>query len=672
MFGYIKQQIAAQQKANEDKHTQLVENKENELIIECAQLFQELDDLSEKGQEINEYRDIDAISVALENDVELESFEVSMADGRILDLPADILVHSESYEPMKGKDEFFEFAYSEMPQGVMDSDEYNNMIQEFVERTYNEYLDTVFQEGVFSAQKLDIKDPSVQWSKTINFGPTNPDDANSAPYTARMPIGYEKLAFNKILLKQKDSIMMIVDNNADTFKDFGNRYLGLLAKHGYTVPEGMSVWDIITPNLIMVPVEPVDSFCVIIRAENKLAKAGDDRFIYISIKMAISSAKKDSSTITDIINLDKKPAFASKIVDSVGLLKESMMPAPVLGRTIQEGIDFGGGDNGGDATNDAPPATVDGSGGDAVSGNDGGGDAVSNDGGDANNGGEATADNPDAVKTDTNDVSKEIAQNVASENEEKDNPDAADDTGSTGDGLDTATTDLPEGDIENPEGEEPTEEPAEGDVNGEPTSDNVDDQLNDLDAAGEGEDLGANIGDLDFDNMTPNQLTQAAAEKIKNMTMSQIQQFLQSDEGSVTEAFILTKKNINAELDAGVRKCLGDLNDSGKSAGEIMKNFKKDGKKLNKALSKAAKMTDVYDESERNSLIKLNKCLADLMVSFREGMNSSEVQVVKRLIKAFASQAQGVGKIIEKHKSDTFQEEAEPELDSLGLPIREI
>lgn len=662
MFGYIKQQIAEQQKSNEDTRTQLAENKENDLIIECAQLFQELDNISVNGQEINQYRDIDAINISLEDDPEIDSFEVSMTDGRILDIPADILVHSESYEPMKSREDFVKIAQDNINQGFMSDDEYNTLIEEFVENSYDEYMTTIFQEGVFSAKKIDAMDPSIIWSSMVDFGPSDPSDLKSSPYVVRVAIAYEKLAFNKILLKQKDSISMIVENNKDVFKSFGTRYMGLLEKHGYKIPEGTNVWDIVTPKFIMAPVEPIDSFAVVVCAENKLAKVGDDKFIYISITMPISEAKKDSSNITDIIDLSKTPRFASKLIDKAGLLKESMNPTTniPLTRSFQEGIDFGG-DNGGDPADNAEPPAIDGGGddnGDATSGDDSSNDNNDNSG--------------DAVTTDTNDVSKEIAQNVADANEDKKNNedvDGADDSAVAGDGLDTATTDLPEDDIE---GTDTTTD----DTTASMDDGDVDSKLADLDAmgndAGESEELDSNIGDMNIEDMSPNQLTQAAAEKIKNMTMSQIQQFLQSDDGTVTtEAFVLTKKNINAELDAALRNCLGDLNDSSKSAESIMHDFKKDGKKLNRALSKASKMNEVYNEKEREVLIKLNKCLSDLMVSFRSNMSPGEVQVIKRLIKAFVSQAKGVGKIIDKHKNDTFQESVDM-TDSFGLPIREI
>ena len=667
MFDYIKKQIAEQMKSNEDTQAQINENNENDLILECTQLLEELEELSVEGQPINEFRDIDALSFSLEEDPELESFEISMSDGRILDMPGDILVHSESYEPMQSREDFRQIAESEIHQGMMSEDEYNDLITEFVENAYTDYMSTIFQEGVFSAQKLDIKDSSIPWTRVVEFGPSDLKDTNSRPHSVRLPIAYEKLAFNQILLKQKDSIQMIVDNNANVFTSFGTRYTELLSKNGYTIPDDMSIWDIVTPNLIMVPVEPVDSFALVIRAENKLAKTGGDKFIYISISMAIADAKKDSSSITDIINLDKTPKFASKVVDSIGLVKESMKPTPILGRSIQEGIEFT------NQETETPPDP------DGDSNDNGGGDAVGGD-----NGGDAKAEeNPDAQKTESNDIAPDIAASVKAANDEEQNKeaddsgdngdavDSGDDSAVAGDGLDTATTDQPEDDTEIPD-----ETNAEVGDEASSNETDIDSELNALDDMGNTDsEMDTNIGDMNIEDMTPNQLTQAAAQKIKDMTLNQIKSFLQNDDPdsvATTEAFILTRKNINAELDATIRKCLGDLNDTTQSASAIMKDFKKDGKKLNKALSKAAKMDDVYNESERQSLIKLNKCLADLMVSFREGMNTSEVQVVKRLIKAFVAQAQGVGKIIDKHKNDTFQEEVEPETDEYGLPIREI
>ena len=649
MFEHIKKQIAAMNAANDVTSNQIkeaAEYKENELIVECAHLFQELDEVSIDGQEINQFRDVDALNISLEDDPELDSFEISISDGRILDLPGDILVHSESYDPMKSLDDF------------------NND-----SNAYNEYLNDIFQEGVFSAEKIDIKDPSIQWTKMVDFGPSNPSDPSSSPYVVRMNIGYEKLGFNKILLKQKDSVQMILDNNSDVFKSFGTRYADLLNKHGYNVPEDMNIWDIVTPNLVMVPVEPIDSFSIVVRAENKLAKTGDDKFIYIAISLAISAAKQNSSNITDIINLDKKPQFSSRIIDNIGLLKESMKPVPKIGRTIQEGIDFGDADP--DSSN--PPAI---DGGDSSSDNNSG-DAVS-DGGDNT---DTSNDDGDAVQTDANDVSKEIAQNVADANAEKNNEDktSADDSAVTGDGLDTPSTDIPEDDTDIPDESDASSEIPDDTAGGDLTdTGDVDAQLSDLDSMGNTDaelDGATNFGDME--NMAPAEIKQAVQAKADTMPLSALKQFLQSDDGvlsgedgTVTEAFVLTKKNINKELDAGLRKVLGDLNNDKLSAASIIHEFKKDGKKLNRVLTKASKMTDVYDEPEINVLVKLNKCLSDVIVSTREGMTPQEVRVFKRLVQAFTSQSKRVQTIIEKHKKDTFQQEST--VDKFGLPIRNI
>ena len=165
--------------------------------------------------------------------------------------------------------------------------------------------------------------------------------------------------------------------------------------------------------------------------------------------------------------------------------------------------------------------------------------------------------------------------------------------------------------------------------------------------------------------MSPEQIKAAVADKVDKMPMSAIKAFLSDDtdtnddiggdvgevpaDGAVTEAFVLTKKNINGELDVCLRKCLGDLNDTSKDLNDILNAFKKDGKKLNRALSKASKMGDVYGDDERNKFIKLNKCTADLIVSF--SATKMDVKVTKRLIKAFTSASVIVGKIIDKHKN---------------------
>jgi hypothetical protein len=79
------------------------------------------------------------------------------------------------------------------------------------------------------------------------------------------------------------------------------------------------------------------------------------------------------------------------------------------------------------------------------------------------------------------------------------------------------------------------------------------------------------------------------------------------------------------------------------------------------------------NESERNAFIKLNKCLADLLVIIKANADKKELQTIKRLIKAFVQQAAGVGKIIEKHKNDKIDDNAKkaptPAKKSIGRSI---
>ena len=94
-----------------------------------------------------------------------------------------------------------------------------------------------------------------------------------------------------------------------------------------------------------------------------------------------------------------------------------------------------------------------------------------------------------------------------------------------------------------------------------------------------------------------------------------------------------------------------------------MTSFKKYGKKLNKILTKACKIKDVYDANEVESLKKLNKCLADLLVTISASTDKSNIQTIKRLIKAFTSQAVVVGKIVDKKKDKSVQESATDDSD---------
>ena len=76
--------------------------------------------------------------------------------------------------------------------------------------------------------------------------------------------------------------------------------------------------------------------------------------------------------------------------------------------------------------------------------------------------------------------------------------------------------------------------------------------------------------------------------------------------------------------------------------------FKKEGKQLNRVVHHASKMNKVFNDTERRQLIRLNKCLTDLMSMLRSDIDKGSIMTVKRMIQAFVSEATGVLQMIEQ------------------------
>lgn len=657
MLDYIKQRIQAMQ----PEPSNLDEELENDAIMECAHLIQELDDLSIEGSPLNAARDIDALSISLDDDVELSAVEFSIADGRLLDTPADILVHSEHYEYMKSIDDFVEEAANQMPRQYMEDDnDYNNRIMEAANAKYDAYKQYIIQEGLFSSNKVNLSDPAVQWYRNIDFGP-DPITKTGAPCVLRLPVGYipADRAGTKILVKQRDSIAVIIDNHPEFGEAVAKGLADAMQKKGYEIPKGRSFWEICVPKMILIPMEPVDKFCVFIEAENVLAKTKEDDYIYVGFAIPIKASrgiKTISDVKADVADMPKVglsnislPSIkhGMSFIDKSAMIKESYREKTPIGRFVQEEISFG---------EDTPPGGEEKAATDVPAAED-----------DTPPADDATAEVPkEEVKS--NDIAPQIADEVKKQEDENTanaaaNGDAGDavegNADATGEGLDTPATDIEPNEGESLDDNPDVQLPEDGDV---------DAALNDLNNTGNDaalDDTTTALGGADLDNMSPEQIKAAVADKVDKMPMSAIKAFLSDDtdtnddiggdvgevpaDGAVTEAFVLTKKNINGELDVCLRKCLGDLNDTSKDLNDILNAFKKDGKKLNRALSKASKMAEVYGDEERNKFIKLNKCTADLIVSFSAA--KMDVKVTKRLIKAFTSSSVIVGKIIEKHKN---------------------
>ena len=159
--------------------------------------------------------------------------------------------------------------------------------------------------------------------------------------------------------------------------------------------------------------------------------------------------------------------------------------------------------------------------------------------------------------------------------------------------------------------------------------------------------------------MTIDELLKQGSDKLKGMTLNQLKSFLSDgaeSEAVQQEAFFLTTKNINSEIDVHLRNALGILNSEELDIETLITSFKKEGKQLNRVLSKASKMKKLYSEEERKDIGILNKCLIDLTTTLKMSKDQNYVSAVKRLIQAFTSQSKVVANIVEAHKPKKVNE----------------
>ena len=166
--------------------------------------------------------------------------------------------------------------------------------------------------------------------------------------------------------------------------------------------------------------------------------------------------------------------------------------------------------------------------------------------------------------------------------------------------------------------------------------------------------------------MTIEDMLKLGEDKLKTMSIKQLKDFIASNgmneeesgsegeepetdaEDFESEAFFITKKNVNAALDAALRAALGILNENDISSDEIFKKFKKFAKKLNRVSAKASNMSEVYSEEERNKIGELNEKLIKLTGDMSS--KSRDVATIKTSLKEFLVTAQAVGKIVESKK----------------------
>lgn len=631
MLDNIKKRIAEQTADVVAKATAV--DDDTALVAEYAHMFQELEDLSIEGES-----DTRSIELLLNNDgtlepdpvddIELEEIGFNLKTGTI-DVLSDAAIKTE-YATMKSKDDFFTESENLIELENEDPDSYDARRHQFADKNWLKYRQQVLQEGSFGYKRVNAVEDSVPSMATINFG-----EYRGSSYNVRMPIQHQVDKKGNLTRHQLESIYLA--ESCGMCENLMNAVKDDLCER-YHISEGASIWDTVVPSVLVAPIDPIDKHSVIVGFKNDANLSGMDfyRFTNPVCEYDTSSTVLEHAAVERLDN-DKVRELSKFCITKNAAIKESAKEDPHYHRIIQEAINIGNNDgNDQNATasdgNAAPPANDQ--------------NAAPSDGGNADG---QQQEEPKTVEVGKNDVSDDIANAAQAATTDNNEPSEGQD----------ANTDLPDtNDMPSlDDGTDPTNMDAapEGD---DASNMDVDTQLNELNNEGNEDaalDSDGTMGadDVDVSHMSMNDLINQGTEALKSMSLDELKTFLANhDNAAVQEAFILTNANINDEVDVLLRKTLGVLNDNKLEINQLISEFKKYGKKLNRVLTKASKCPKVYNNNEIDNIKKLNKCLADLMVTIKASTDKSSIQVIKRLMKAFTSQAAVVGKIIEKKKKD--------------------
>lgn len=648
MFDYIKSKIAENNRdVFGNNNIDTPEFDEDVAIVEYAHIFQELDDISVEGEDSTRDRSL-AIDIPIEDDLEIESIEFNISDGRITDIPMDATVQEAQYDKMKQYEEFVQEAYNNTQRYPRESEQgFYNRITGIADKRFNEYQNMCIQEGMFGFGMININDARVPSTLYCDFGKVDGDKN----YCLKLDVYFVTDKKHRISKKQLDAIQAF-SSNEPTSWIAGPLYEALKKKYPKEMEDIKSetdIWDVAKPHAIYVPEQTTKNFEVLIGFEISFREKDEGDYFMTWSKSPTKQSSGNKGKTDNMLKRVNVSKFKSKhsVIRESYELKMKRRPSRFDDVIVQEAIDFGNAPE----TDNNPPGMDEGN----VEPTVGGGDDMNvqqpttdgevdmttdpstNVSTDDNNG---TTPEPDAnaVPVDTNDVSDQIADKVANE-QQPDSPSIGNDfdMGDTSSDADLNIGDEGDSSIDDDGGDGDTD---------------VDEKLGELDSMSDDNnelDNDEMNDSIDIENMTIDELIQQGSEKLKGMTIQQIKDFIsQNPSEQVQEAFILTKNNINDELLKSLKEALLILNDSEKDAKTLLAEFKKTGKRLNRVLSKAGKSIKVYNEEEINHIKKLNKCLVDLITTMKDKVtDESYVNTIKSLIKAFISQSVVVNKFCE-------------------------
>jgi hypothetical protein len=616
----------------------------NSVLLEFAHLFQELDDLTETGS--GALARNNGIDIPLEDDLEVSNVELNLMTGNVL-VPGDASVQ-ESVEPepeMKSYEEFYNEAYethSRFPRE--DENTFLNRMKVTADKAYEAYIEQCYQEGLFDFGKIKLDDPSVAWTVTLDWGLVS----GTASGMKTVDLKYAAQS-RKISKKQRDTGVMLA-NSPSIVTDLMKMYVEAFKQKATTMPNAETLLAggldaVLKIDFIGIPEAPkaVDHYAVVICASTAVPGLPTCD-LYFEFSVQKSQNLTGMSTDVPIVSStnDQMMGARTGFLDRIQMAQESYVEGRSRIRRFdddddinplyyQEAIDFGEG--GGDE------------------------DAAEVKGEEPDEGGAEVTDSGESEAReaiDTNDVSDKIVEKVKeTEAEEKG---AVDDVN-----IDDADADSVPSDDNGGEEADAVEDTEVGDSEAP-----EDVSVSDSEEGSSDFDSSVPTNNEDFDNMTIEDMLKLGEDKLKTMSIKQLKDFIASNgmneeepgsegeepeadaEDFESEAFFITKKNVNAALDAALRAALGILNENDISSDEIFKKFKKFAKKLNRVSAKASNMSEVYSEEERNKIGELNEKLIKLTGDM--GSKSRDVATIKASLKDFLVTAQAVGKIVESKK----------------------
>ena len=648
MLNYIKEQLAAKAAAAVQETT-AVDPAEvsSELLLEYAPVMEGLDDLTLTGDgtdnvdrpiiaiplepEDEELPDIAGLSDKtdeVENDPEIGSLEVDLSTGNMMDVPMDANIQAE-YATMKTMANFIKEGYELIdPVKGQTPEEYDAVVKDSAKKNFIEYRNQVLQEQAFGFTKKSIKDESIAPAIIAEF------DTNISAF---LEPTYQVDAEGNVRNKQLESVeIMGKHKHFSRFEPFIESFL--INANLFNRKTDGSVWDKVRPVTLNVPIDPIDKHSVIVGFKN-VADLGKSFFVRCSVPVTNSNAEP----VLEFV-LPNTIERMNKVSSTKTLFQEAIDLGVPEGANVTDASSAPAAAPAATDTPAAAPAA------DTPTATDPA--AMSTDTPDA-----SAAPAPDAAATpgtddktvipvETNNVSDQIAQKVATDTDVPDasqNADAAaaeidkaadtadalpdlpdapgatDDLGTGDPALDAGATDPSlendpslSGDIDSAGSAEDVNvgiDDNNPDLDAD-TQGSVDDKLNELDELGATGDTGmeAGVGDMsadptDIGNMSVDEMIQAATDKIKGMPINAIQQFL-SGNSSLQESFMMEgalNENINKELDENLRSCLGILNDDELSLKESKTDSRKMASSSIQSLPKQQKMISTQMMKKKRS-----------------------------------------------------------------------